>query len=121
MGAGGADCRAGVAADAAAGEGGAVMNAEEWPEERYARLMVECGCCIEEVAIVFGWSIADTVHTIAPALKANPVEAKRVRRLLSQQLTTRQETPAIHRANRQQNRAGLLYGSGDVGVKRQAA
>lgn len=96
-----------------------MTGADEWPEERYARLMVECGCCIEEVAIVFGWSIADTVHTIAPALKANPVEAKRVRRLLSRHLAEAKETPAIHRANREANRADLLYGFGGVALTRR--
>jgi hypothetical protein len=71
--------------------------------------MIEGGCCVEEVALLFGWTIADTIHTIAPALKANPEAAKRVRRIIPQLSRAIDATPAIHRVWIKHKGGGTAY------------
>lgn len=85
------------------------MLGEEHDQERFARIMIEGGCRIEEVALLFGWTIADTLQTIAPALKANPEEAKRVRRIIGQITKKTSATPFIHRATGQQKPGAKVY------------
>lgn len=48
----------------------------------YARIMIEGGCSIEDVAVTFGLRFLEAIHTVAPSLKANPAEQERVRRIL---------------------------------------
>ena len=90
------------------------------PEERHARIMIECGCCIEDVALTFGWDLADAIHTISPALKANPQEAKRVRRLLSGYRLNAKVTHVIHTPTAQAKPSAALYSLHDGKVKRVA-
>lgn len=78
-------------------------------EERHARIMIEGGCRIEEVALSFGWTIADTLQTVAPALKANLEEAKRVRRIIGQLTKKPSATPVIHRGTDQQKPGAQVY------------
>ena len=90
------------------------------PEERYARIMIECGCCIEDVALAFGWTLADAIHTVAPALKANPQEAKRVRRLLSGLRLNAKDTHVIHISRAQAKTEAVLYSLHAEKAKRRA-
>lgn len=48
----------------------------------HARIMVEGGCTIEDVCVTLGLALRETIYAVAPALKANPQELKRVRGLL---------------------------------------
>lgn len=50
-------------------------------QTHYARLMVENGCTIEDVCATLGMRLHEAIYAVAPALKANPDEQKRVRRM----------------------------------------
>lgn len=48
----------------------------------HARIMIECGCSIEDVAATLGLRLTDAIYAVAPSLKANPTEQRRVQRIL---------------------------------------
>ena len=42
----------------------------------HARIMIECGCSVHDVAITFRISIGEALYVVAPALKNNKEAAK---------------------------------------------
>lgn len=63
----------------------------------HARIMVECGCTIEDVSVTLGMRLYDTIYVVAPSLKANPEEQKRVRRIVAASRLPPPDIPVIHR------------------------
>ena len=63
----------------------------------FARIMIECGCSIEDVCATLGMRLHDAIYAVAPALKANPDEQKRVRRMAA---SMKLPVPVIHRHER---------------------
>jgi len=61
---------------------------------RHARIMVECGCTIEDAAVTLRLSFVQAVHAVAPSLHANPAEKKRVRKMLAAGTIARLSTRA---------------------------
>jgi hypothetical protein len=51
-------------------------------QAHHARIMIECGCTIEDVCVSLGMTLNEAIHAAAPALKANPVERDRVQRVV---------------------------------------
>ena len=45
-------------------------------QAHHARIMVECGCSVQDVAITFRISIGEALYVVAPALKNNREAAK---------------------------------------------
>ena len=66
----------------------------------HARIMIECGCSVEDVAVTLGLRFTDAVYAVAPALKANPAELKRIRRLVAGMKIPTPVFPAIHDPDR---------------------
>jgi hypothetical protein len=62
----------------------------------HARIMVECGCSIEDVAVTLRVRLHEAIYAVAPSLKANAKEAKRVRTML-QNMKLPPAIPVIHR------------------------
>lgn len=62
--------------------------------------MVECGCTVEDAAVTLGLRFTDAVYAVAPALKANPDELKRIRRLVAGMKIPTPFFPAIHKEHR---------------------
>lgn len=52
-------------------------------KHHHARIMIEGGCTIEDVCVTLGMTFNEALHAVAPSLKANPEELKRVRRLVT--------------------------------------
>jgi len=48
----------------------------------HARIMIEGGCSIEDVAVTFGFRLSAAINAISPALKVNRREQQRVQRIL---------------------------------------
>lgn len=68
------------------------------PEKtHHARIMVEYGCTIEDVAVTLRVRLHDAVYAVAPSLKANPSERKKVQKML---LSMKMEAPVIPAAQR---------------------
>ena len=89
-------------------------------DERHARIMVEGGCSLEEVALVFGWTLDDTLLTVAPALKVNPGAATTARKLLKNIRRRVSAIPVIHRAPDQHKLVATVYSLPVVVGKRAA-
>lgn len=51
-------------------------------QAHHARIMIEGGCSIEDVAVTLGLTLREAIHAAAPALKANPIEQARVQRVV---------------------------------------
>jgi hypothetical protein len=49
-------------------------------QHKHARIMIECGCSVEDVAITFRWAIPHALYVVAPALKSNEAAARYARR-----------------------------------------
>lgn len=47
----------------------------------HARIMIEGGCSIEDVCVTLGMGLHEAIYAVAPSLKANPEEQKRIRRM----------------------------------------
>ena len=45
-------------------------------QTHHARIMIECGCSVQDVAITFRISIGEALYVVAPALKNNKEAAK---------------------------------------------
>ncbi len=69
-------------------------------QAHHARIMVECGCSVEDVAITFGLRFTEAVYAVAPALKSNPDELKRIRRVVTGMKISPPAFPAIHDPDR---------------------
>ena len=65
-------------------------------QSHYARIMIEGGCSIEDVAVTFGVRLHEAIYAVAPSLAANPREQKRVQRIL-RSMKLAPPIPAIHR------------------------
>jgi len=63
----------------------------------HARIMVECGCTIEDAAVTLGLKLYDAIYAAAPSLNCNPQEHARVRRIAA---AMRLPIPAIHKEHR---------------------
>ena len=65
----------------------------------HARIMMECGCTLEDIAVTLGLKLHDAIYAVAPSLKANPEEQKRVRRIAAAMKIRppAKEAPVIHR------------------------
>lgn len=48
----------------------------------HARIMIECGCTIEDVTVSLRLSIPQAILAVAPSLHANSREQARVRKML---------------------------------------
>lgn len=48
----------------------------------HARIMIEGGCSIEDVTVTLGIRLIEAMYAVAPSIKTNPKEQKRVRRIL---------------------------------------
>lgn len=66
----------------------------------HARIMVECGCAVEDVAVTLGLRFTEALYAVAPALKANAEELKRVRRIVAGMKIPPPAFPAIHDPDR---------------------
>lgn len=64
-------------------------------QRHHARIMIECGCSIEDVAVTMGAKLADTIYAIAESLHANPTEQKRVQKML-RSMKLSPPIPVIH-------------------------
>ena len=62
----------------------------------YARIMCEGGCSVEDIAVTLGMLLHEAVLAIAPSLKCNHKERRRVAHLA---VKLRLNTPAIHKRN----------------------
>jgi hypothetical protein len=51
-------------------------------QAQHARIMIECGCTIEDVCVSLGMTLNEAIHAVAPSLKANPIERDRVQRVV---------------------------------------
>lgn len=56
-------------------------------QTQHARIMVEGGCTLEDVAITFNTGLHDVARAVAPSLKANAEARARARCLLRKRLT----------------------------------
>ena len=65
-------------------------------QANHARIMFECGCSIEDVAITLRVTLDVAIYAVAPSLAANPREQKRVQRIL-RSMKLSPPIPAIHR------------------------
>ncbi len=63
----------------------------------HARIMIECGCTIEDVAVTLGLKLYEAIYGVASSLKANPQEQARVRKIAA---AMRLPAPAIHKEHR---------------------
>lgn len=63
----------------------------------HARIMCEGGCQIEDIAVTLGMLLHEVILGIAPSLKSNPQERKRVRKIVTKH---RLGTHVIHKRNR---------------------
>jgi len=66
-------------------------------QTHFARIMVECGCTIEDVSVTLGMKLDDTIYAVAQSLKANPAELKRVRNIIAGR---KLHIPAMHSGER---------------------
>lgn len=64
----------------------------------HARIMIECGCALEDVAVTLGMKLDDAIYAVAPSLHANPTEQKRVRQIAAGRKINAAPIPVIHRA-----------------------
>ena len=65
-------------------------------QAHHARIMFECGCSIEDVAITLRVTLDVAIYAVAPSLAANPREQKRVQRIL-RSMKLSPPIPVIHR------------------------
>lgn len=65
----------------------------------HARIMIEGGCSIEDAAATLGLRLHDAIYAVAPSLKANPKQQKRVQKLLLGTRLSRPILSADHRCN----------------------
>lgn len=63
----------------------------------HARIMCEGGCQVEDIAVTLGMLLHEVILAIAPSLKSNPQERKRVRKIVTKH---RLGTHVIHKRNR---------------------
>lgn len=63
----------------------------------YAQIMIECGCSIEDVAVTMRVKLHDAIYAVAPALKANPAERKRVQKMVKSYRLDPSVIPAVHK------------------------
>lgn len=63
----------------------------------HAQIMIECGCTIEDVAVTMRVRLHDAIYAVAPALKANPAERKRVQKILKSLRLEPPVIPVVHK------------------------
>lgn len=65
-------------------------------QTHFARVMIEGGCTIEDVCATLGMRLHEAIYAVAPSLKANPDEQKRVRKMAASMKLPGAGIPAIH-------------------------
>ena len=66
-------------------------------KRHHARIMIECGCSIEDVCVSLGLGLIDAIYAVAPALDHNPDLRKRVRYMLGERGLPQPNIPVIHK------------------------
>lgn len=66
-------------------------------QRHHARIMIECGCSIEDVCVSLHIGLVDAIYAVAPALDHNPALRKRVRYMLSERGLPQPNIPVIHK------------------------
>ena len=66
----------------------------------HACIMIECGCSIEDVAVTMRVQLHDAIYAVAPALKSNPEERRRVNKMLTRAKLPVPVIPTLHRQSR---------------------
>jgi len=66
-------------------------------QRHHARIMIECGCSIEDVCVSLRLGLIEAIYAVAPALDHNPALRKRVRYMLGERGLPVPEIPVIHR------------------------
>ena len=65
----------------------------------HAQIMIECGCSIEDVAVTMRVRLHDAIYAVAPALKSNPAERKRVQKIAKSLRLEPPVIPVLHRGH----------------------
>lgn len=68
--------------------------------ERYARIMIEGGCSVEDVAMTLGMTFKAALYAVAPALKCNDRARRRARQFLAS-MKASPDILVIHKPSKQ--------------------